>query len=152
MTTALDLISTHPFLTGLPPAALEHLSVWARRTPIRAGTALFSEGGKAEKFWLIRDGHVQLDLYVPGPGSVVVESLTGGTVLGWSWLFPPYRWQFSATAVAPTLTVEFDGNGVRRLCEQDPALGYELMQRFTRVVIGRLQATRMRLLDLYRVP
>jgi CRP/FNR family cyclic AMP-dependent transcriptional regulator len=152
MTTALDLISTHQFLAGLPPAALEHLSVWARRTPVRAGTALFSEGGKADKFWLIRDGHVQLDLYVPGPGSVVVESLTGGTVLGWSWLFPPYRWQFSATAVTPTLTVEFDGAGVRRLCEQDPALGYELMQRFTRVVIDRLQATRMRLLDLYRAP
>ena len=67
-------------------------------------------------------------------------------------MFPPHRWQFGATAVAPTLALEFDGAGVRRLCDADPAFGYDLMERFTRVVVDRLQATRMRLLDLYRQP
>jgi hypothetical protein len=83
---------------------------------------------------------------------VVIETLDAGTVLGWSWLFPPYAWHFGATAAASTLAVEFDAQGVRRLCDEDPVLGYALVQRFTRVVVDRLQSTRIRLLDLYGAP
>jgi CRP-like cAMP-binding protein len=152
MTTTHDLITTHPFLDGIAPARLDRLAAWGRRAPFHAGYPVFVEGGRADRFWLIRDGDVQLDLHVPGSGTVVIESLGAGAVLGWSWLFPPHRWQFGATAVAPTLAIEFDGDGVRRLCDSDPAFGYDLMQRFTRVVVDRLQATRLRLLDLYGRP
>jgi len=38
---------------------------------------------------------------------------------------------------------------LRGKCEQDPALGYELMKRFMPVIVERLQATRFRLLDVY---
>ena len=61
-------------------------------------------------------------------------------------------WHFSAIAVDTTLAVELDGPGVRDLCARDHDLGYELMSRFVNVVVGRMQATRMRLLDLYRMP
>jgi hypothetical protein len=73
-------------------------------------------------------------------------------VLGWSWLFAPYRWHFGASAVQQTLAVELNGPGVRDLCARDPVLGYELMNRFLAVVVNRMQATRIRLLDLYRSP
>ena len=43
----------------------------------------------------------------------------------------------------------FDGACLRGKCEADPGLGYALMQRFAPVMIERLQATRLRLLDLY---
>ncbi len=150
--TALDLLSVHPFLEGLPPESIRKLAAWARREQFRAGSPIFVEGGRADRFWLIREGHVQLDLHLPGTGRVIVESLGAGSMLGWSWLFPPRTWHFGATAVEATLTVEFDGPGVQRLCEADPALGYALMQRFTRVVVDRLQTTRIRMLDLYRAP
>jgi CRP/FNR family cyclic AMP-dependent transcriptional regulator len=78
---------------------------------------------------------------------VIGDSLGPGTVLGWSWLFPPYRWHLGATAMEPTLTIVFDAAGVRRLCEQEPAIGYELHRRFMAVVVDRLQATRLRLLE-----
>jgi CRP/FNR family cyclic AMP-dependent transcriptional regulator len=152
MTTALELLQTHPFLDGLTTEQIGRLAAWARRSQFRTGVRVFEEGGKADRFWLIRDGHIQLDTYLPGRGSVVIESLRAGTVLGWSWLFDPYVWHFGATAAEPTLTVEFDARGVRRLCEEDPVLGYALVQRFTRVVVDRLQSTRIRLLDLYGAP
>ena len=81
-----------------------------------------------------------------------METLGPHAVLGWSWLFPPYRWHFSASAVETTLAVELDGPGVRDLCARDHELGYELMRRFVEVVVQRMQATRVRLLDLYRMP
>lgn len=147
--TTYDLLAAHPFLSGLPRDQLTRLSAWGHRSVFHAGARVFAEGGRATRFWLIREGHVRLDTHLPGRGDVVVETLGPGEVLGWSWLFAPYRWHFGATAVEDTLTVEMDGAGVRRLCDEDPALGYQLATRFMAVVVDRLQATRMRLLDLY---
>ena len=149
MNGVLDLVSTHPFLAGLTSDTYTQLSTLARRCEFRAGERVFAEGGQAERFWLILSGHVQLDLHVPGRGAVLIESLGHGAVLGWSWMFPPYVWHFGAMAVHPTDTLELDGIGVRQTCDADPALGYELTRRFIQVVADRLQATRIRLLDLY---
>jgi CRP-like cAMP-binding protein len=152
MTSSLDLIAAHPFLDGLGPEMLARLSTRATPRDFGAGARIFDEGGTADRFWLIVTGHVQLDAYVPGRGHVLIESLGAGAVLGWSWLFPPYTWHFGATAVQPSATVEFDAPGVQAICEADPTLGYDLIRRFMQVVVDRLQATRIRLLDLYRAP
>jgi CRP-like cAMP-binding protein len=147
-----ELLSSQPFLAGLTPGQLDRLSYWARKTTFHAGARLFEEGGRADRFWLLREGRVALGTEVPGRGTVVVETLGPKAVLGWSWLFPPYRWHFSAAAVDTTLAVELDGSGVRELCDRDRDLGCELMHRFLGVVVDRMQTTRVRLLDLYRAP
>lgn len=145
-TTTYDLLAAHPFLAGLAPEQLAQLAPWARRSLFHAGARIFSEGGRAERCWLIRDGRVALDADVPGRGRIEVDTLGPGSVLGWSWLSPPYRWHLGATAVVRTLTVELDGPGLRRLCAEDPRMGYELYRRFLDVVVDRLQASRRRLL------
>jgi len=152
MDTAYELLSSQPFLAGLSPTRLDKLSLWSKRRVFNAGARLFDEGGRADRFWLIREGHVTLDTHVPGRGGVIVETLGPGAVLGWSWLFAPYRWHFAARAVETTLAIELDGPGVRELCDHDHELGYELMSRFLTVVVDRMQATRLRLLDLYTGP
>lgn len=152
VTDVTELIAGHPFLDGIPSTAIAQLAQYARRVDFPAGTRIFAEGGPARRFWLVIDGHIALDTQVPGRGAVVVESLGPGAVVGWSWLFAPHQWHFGASAVQHTAAVEFDGPGVRRLCDRDPVLGYELVCRFMRVVVDRLQCTRVRLLDLYRLP
>jgi CRP/FNR family transcriptional regulator, cyclic AMP receptor protein len=140
-----DLMAAHPFLTGLPPRDVERLTLWAHRAPFRAGTRIFDEHGRAERFWLIREGFVDLDTRLPGGERVVIETLGPGAVLGWSWLFPPYRWHFGAVTAGPVLAIALDGAGVRGLCDADPAFGLDLTRRFMAVVIDRMQATRSRL-------
>jgi CRP-like cAMP-binding protein len=149
METMRDVLSTQPFLAGLSPAYLDKLLPWSKKSVFPLGARIFEEGRQAERFWLIREGRVSLESQVPGRGAVVVESLGRGAVLGWSWLFPPYRWHFSASARDVTSVIEFDGAGVRELCQRDPALGFQLAIRFTEVVVDRLQSTRMQLLDEY---
>ena len=152
MITTYDLMAAHPFLTGLPLRHIERLSRYASRAPFHANTRIFQEHGTARGWWLIRDGFVNLDLRVPGRGDVIVETLGPGAVLGWSWLFPPYRWAFGAVAASPVEAFEFDGRMVRACCESDPALGYELTRRLARVVAKRLQATRVRLITTSSQP
>jgi CRP/FNR family transcriptional regulator, cyclic AMP receptor protein len=86
---------------------------------------------------------------VPARGPVTIETIDAGEVLGWSWLFPPYRWHFDARALTVVRATVFDGACLRQKCETDSDLGYRLMARFAQVLIERLQWTRIRLLDVY---
>jgi len=152
MITTYDLMAAHPFLTGLPLRHIERLSRYASRAPFHANTRIFQEHGTARGWWLIRDGFVNLDLRVPGRGDVIVETLGPGAVLGWSWLFPPYKWHFGAVTTEPVLAVAVDAEGTRAMCDAEPAFGYELTKRFMAVVVERMQTSRMRLIDLYKAP
>jgi CRP/FNR family transcriptional regulator, cyclic AMP receptor protein len=147
-----DMLSSQPFLSGLSPTQLDSLARWATTTSFPTGVRIFEEGERAERFWLIREGRVDLETPGPGGGAVVLDRLGRGAVLGWSWLFAPYRWHFSARAGEVTSAIEFDAAGVRELCQREPVLGFQLAIRFTEVVVDRLQSTRLRLRDLYAAP
>ncbi len=143
--TAADL-ATHPFLHGMSRDQLGVLAETACEVRFSARHRLFEDGGNATCFWLIRSGHVALDLQVPGEGPMVIETIGMGELLGWSWLFAPYKWAFGAVAVTAIEAFEFDAAAVRAACAADCALGYEFTRRLTRVLASRLQATRIRLL------
>jgi CRP/FNR family transcriptional regulator, cyclic AMP receptor protein len=145
-------MTDHPFLQGLAAEHLARLERIARSVRLRAGARIFSEAAPADRFWLLLDGHVQLETQIPGRGTVVIDSLPPASVLGWSWIVPPYRWHFDAIAVATTPAIEFEAESVRRACDSDPTFGYDLLRRFLPIVVDRLQSTRIRLLDLYGQP
>ena len=147
-----ERVLTHPFFAALTEEQLAALSGDGRTVAYGAGERIFAEGGQADRFWLIEAGSVALDMRVPGRGDPIIETLIGGTVLGWSWLHAPYRWQFGAVAREATATIAFDAASVRRRCDADPAFGYAILRCFTPVITQRLQATRLRLLDLYASP
>ncbi|MGW7363720.1 cyclic nucleotide-binding domain-containing protein [Streptomyces sp. NPDC054841] len=122
----------------------------AREVNIPEGTRIFEEGGRADRFWIIRSGTVTLDIAVPGQQRpVVIESLGFGELVGWSWLFPPYVWQLGAEAMTPVRAQEFDALTVRMMMDADPAFGSAIGQWVGRVLAHRLHAARVRLLDLY---
>jgi CRP/FNR family cyclic AMP-dependent transcriptional regulator len=149
MQTIDELLGEIDVFRGL---ADEHLDLIAGCALMRAyadGERLMTENQRANTFFAIRHGTVALETYVPQRGAVTIETLHGGDILGWSWLFPPYRTMFDARALGVVRTVAFDAACLRGKCEQDPQLGYTLMQRFAAVMVERLQATRLRLLDVY---
>ena len=124
----------------------------AQQVRIEAGTPIFQEAQNAAGCWLIHAGQVELSTHVPGRGPVVVQTLGAGDVLGLSWLVPPHRWHFTATAVEPTTATKLDTDHLRRLAADDPALGYPLVLALFEELLTRLQSTRARLLQLYRSP
>jgi CRP/FNR family transcriptional regulator, cyclic AMP receptor protein len=138
-----------PLFQGLTPGALELIAGCGSNVSFREGELLFRDGDEAHVFYVLRHGMVALETFVPARGAVTIETLDAGEVLGWSWLFHPYRWHFDARALSLVRATAFDGACLRGKCERDPRLGYDLMSRFAQVVIERLQWTRLRLLDVY---
>jgi CRP/FNR family transcriptional regulator, cyclic AMP receptor protein len=146
----LDLVLRDvPLFKGLTDEKRTLLAGCAGNVRFSEGQALFREGDPADTFLLIRHGEIAIETFVPARGSITIETLAPGDVVGWSWLFAPYRWHFDARALTVVRATSFDGACLRGKCDEDPALGYELMSRFAQVLMERLQWTRLRLLDLY---
>lgn len=144
-----DLLAEHRFFADLPPADLDLIAGCGRNVHFRAGETIFREGGRADAFYVLRKGRVALSTRSPGRGQITIASVGDGDVLGWSWLFPPYRWHFDASATEETSAVSLDGACLRQKCDDDHSLGYRLMQRFAQLMQQRLQQTRLQLLDVY---
>ena len=143
------ILGEHPFFGGMDEPYLQLFVDCASNVRFNAGETIFREGEDADKFYLIRQGKVALETSAPQRGSVIIQTLGEGEVLGWSWLVAPFRWRFNARVVEAVRAIALDGKCLRGRSEEDHNLGYELMKRAAQIMEQRLQATRLQLLDVY---
>jgi CRP/FNR family transcriptional regulator, cyclic AMP receptor protein len=155
MTTLPDrtpmLTSKHPFLIDMDPRHVEILLHGAMEQEFDADEILFREGEPANRFYLINSGEIALETKCPGNGMVHIETLHGGDVVGWSWLFAPFAWNFQARAVKPTQLLACDGAHLLVTTEEDDEFGHQLMKRVARLAIHRLQSARKQLVRVQAV-
>lgn len=145
-------IAEHPFFAGLPKKSVSFLASCAKKRRLVEDDVLFSHGGKADRFFLVLDGRVTVEVAaIQGP-SLDLRELGPGDLLGWSWLIPPYQWHFQARAEEPSEVLEFDGAAVLRRCEEDPAFGYDLFKRFSGLMSERLAAAREKMMSEWSPP
>jgi len=150
METLEPILAKHPFLKGLEPRHLKILVGCASNVRFNAGQFLFHEGEEANEFYMIRGGKVAVQIQGAERGPITVQTIGEGDVLGWSWLIPPYRWRFDAKALELTRAIALDGKCLRTKSEDDHDLGYELLKRFAGIIVERLEAARLQLLDVYK--
>lgn len=143
------ILAVTPLLKDLDKRYLKLLTGCASDVQFDAGEIIFREGEEADKFYIIQQGKVSLETKFAEQEPATIQTITEGGVLGWSWLFPPYRWHFDARAVVPTQAIALDGNYLRTKCEEDHDFGYELLKRFAQVIEQRLQALRSQLPDIH---
>lgn len=146
------ILAESPFLKDLEPHHLELITGCASNVRFESGKYLFHEGEEAERFFVIRTGKINVEIYTPDRGPITIQTLEPGDVLGWSWLVPPYQWRFDAKATELVLAISLDGVCLRTKCEEDHHLGYQLLKRFTDIMDQRLEATRVHLVDVYGPP
>lgn len=149
MRTIDELIRDVRVFAGLSDEQRAVVAGCGRNARFEEDAVIARQGGTADTFLVVREGSIALETFVPARGAVTIETLGPGEVVGWSWLFTPYRWHFDVRAVTPVRATVFDGACLRGKCDADPVLGYQLMSRFAHVMIERLQWTRHRLLDVY---
>jgi CRP-like cAMP-binding protein len=140
-----------PFLQGLTAHQLAQIAPCASDAHFNGGTFIFREGEEATRFFLLTHGVVALEIHVPGRGSHTIATVHAGEALGWSWLVPPYRWHLDARALEPSAAIAFEARCLRAACDADHDVGYEVVTRCATIIVQRLQATRLQLLDVYGV-
>lgn len=146
-----NTIACHPFFHQLRDTHVDALTACAMQTKFPSDDFIFHQGDVANRFYLIEEGCVALEANQPGHGTIRIQTIGAGDALGWSWLFPPHVWRFSARTVEPTRAIFFYGTWLRAQFEQNPGLGDELMRRMAQLVVERLQATQLQLVEISEV-
>ena len=140
------ILKSHPFFAGMSPAHISLLAGCAANVRFEPGQYIMKMGEPANKFYIIREGRVAVEVTPPGRGSIIIETQADGDVLGWSWLFPPYQWNLNARALETVRAVGLDAACLRGKLDQDHELGYEMYKRFTQIIQDRFQAMRDQLM------
>lgn len=115
---------------------------------------IFHADGTADAFYLIVQGSVGLFNNYESGENVHVQSIEPRELLGWSWMVPPYEWEFTAIATSPAILMKFDAAKIRARCEQEPEFGFMVMRRICEQMLSRLHSMRatmsMRIHELER--
>jgi CRP/FNR family cyclic AMP-dependent transcriptional regulator len=144
-----DLLSAHAFFRDLPKEDTEYIAGCGINKVFKAGDWIAREGDPADTFYILRSGRAAIITHIPQRGEIVVQTVSGDDIVGWSWLFAPYQWTFGIRALDTVHAIELNGKCLREKCEQDTAMGYRLMKKFVEFMTSRLRATRIQLLDIY---
>ncbi|MFH1552247.1 MAG: cyclic nucleotide-binding domain-containing protein [Candidatus Omnitrophota bacterium] len=144
METLEPILKKHPFFKDLEQEHLDFIVGCASNVVFKEGEIIMKENDPADKFYLIREGMVAIEI----THTITIQTLQGGDILGWSWLIPPYRYRFNAKVVEKVRAVALDGKCLREKCEKNHDLGYELLKRLTSVFTQRLEATRKQIISL----
>ena len=150
MQTLEPIIAELPLFKGMKAEHIKIITGCAANVRFKAGEFVGREGEPADKFWVVRHGRLSLEIHAPGRGPLTFQTIGDDDVAGWSWVVSPqHMLRFDIHAITPTSALMFDGKCLRGKFDNDYELGYELMKRFSHVVLRRLEAMSIQLLDLY---
>lgn len=149
MKTLEPILGNLPLFEGLKPDHLALIAGCASNVRFEAGEFVGRLGSPADAFWILRQGRVALEIHAPGRGALTIATIGENEVLGWSWLLPPHQWHFDAHALTATRAIALDGRCLRGKFEGDAEFGYEMLRRFMPLIVHRLEATSLQLLDVY---
>jgi CRP/FNR family transcriptional regulator, cyclic AMP receptor protein len=142
-------LAAQPFFREWEGDLLRRLAPQVVERTYAAGEPMLREGDPADRFVLVLEGKVALEIVLPDRPAITVQTLGAGEVIGWSWLVAPHRWRVDARAVKSTRTLEVPGASLRAALDANPGDGYRFLLRLLPVIAGRLEHTRIQLLDLH---
>lgn len=149
MKTVAEFVGQHPLFVGMARDQVDFIAKCGKLRRFAEGELMARENEPADSFYLLLKGHATIEVAQPNQPPRALLTLGANEVMGWSWLIPPYRWEFDIRAVTPLRTVEFDGQCLRDKCRADTAMGFELLQRMMSAMAARIRDTRFQLLDVY---
>ena len=148
MKTLEPILKKHPFFKDLEQEYLDFIAGCASNVVFKEGEIIMKENESADKFFLIREGMVAIDIPVTKERVITIQTVREGDIVGWSWLIPPYRYRFNCRIVEDVRAIVLDGKCLREKCEKNHDMGYELLKRLAGVFTQRLESTRKQIVSL----
>jgi CRP-like cAMP-binding protein len=148
----------YPYFTSSCDECLADVAKICEVKAFKAGVTLFEEsagliatskiyekGNEATHLFLLTKGSVDIALTLGSGEKVIVGALVAGDLMAISALIPPYQLTAAGIAKSDGEYIQIEAAPLRRICEDNPDLGYRLMQSVAKGLMGRLQSTRVEL-------
>jgi CRP/FNR family cyclic AMP-dependent transcriptional regulator len=138
-----------PIFLDLKPGQLARLASTTSIVDLEAGVELITEGDPLDFFYIILEGDMLVQIYVPSIGKIETSHLGPLDICGWSGLTPIVR---SRTGTVTTLTfcraLKMDSRLIIPICEEDHDIGFCLYRRIANVAARSFLTTRLQLMNL----
>ena len=151
---SVEKLRRFPLFSGLDLQTLTALAMAGHDTTVEAGTWLFLEGEKADSFYLIMNGTIDLKMSVNSGRHEQADlvRLTEYEAFGWSALVQPHTYTLSALTDEDSHLLVIDSEKMLALMDQDSNVGYKLMTRMAETIRRRLTNMHTRFVSLTTVP
>ncbi|MEJ2742134.1 MAG: cyclic nucleotide-binding domain-containing protein [Gammaproteobacteria bacterium] len=149
MKTVSQFVREHTLFNGMPSEQVDFIAGCGQLRRFAKGDYLAQENDAAEFFYLIIEGRVVIETHQLHGSATPLLTVNANELVNWSWLIPPYRHRFDARALTALRTVALNGTCIRKKCDIDPKLGFDLLRRLSAVIISSLHNAQFQLLDVY---
>ncbi len=139
------------FLDKFSPRVQEKLMALAEPFQFKAGHDIIGEGDSSLYLYIVKSGRVAVEMNVPPKGRCMIRTGGAGDMFSWSALVEPRVATAAVRAMEDTEAFGIKGGVLMDECHKDYELGFELYRALTEVIAGRLNATRLQLVNVYEV-
>jgi CRP/FNR family transcriptional regulator, cyclic AMP receptor protein len=151
--TPREIMQEIQWFSDLKPEHFEKMVQIASLHNLPADSEIFREGDRQDKLYIVVEGRVALEIFIPHQGRLRILTAEAMDVIGWSAATPGMRTRTaSAKTVIPSTLIGIDSEAMRQLSKEDHEFGYLVMRRMANIIASRLMVTRLQLLDMFAVP
>jgi len=140
----------HDLFELLRPDQVRAISETAEEISLEAGDTVFQRGEEAEHLFVVLDGQVALRLPAKGGLSTLIDEATRGTVFGSCVCFQLESYSLTARCTEDSRLLKIRAATLKKLLDNDPALGYEVQKLISRVYFKRYLDTAQKLQAMLR--
>jgi CRP-like cAMP-binding protein len=145
---SISVLKGFTFFKDFSDEQLTKLTALATEQSYSAGVQMYQKGDTARSLYIITQGKVVLfmDNYMgphKPPMQVTVDMITAGDSMGWSSIVEPYLYTLGALCIDDVKLIAFDAFALRKLMEEDCALGLKIMQSVAKIISMRLTHTQI---------
>jgi len=147
MATVKQTLRQCQVFSSLNNAQLEEIATLAEEKQYEAGSTLFQEGEGAAELFVLQEGKVALQMTLPKEPvqmtrRITVDIVPRSEVVGWSAVVEPYVYTLTAICLQKVKALSINSTKLRRLLQDSPQTGFEILNGLIKVVASRLSDTR----------
>jgi CRP-like cAMP-binding protein len=142
---ATKALTSHDVFSFLQPEQVNAVSEVAEVHAFGAGETVFNRGERADSMYAVLEGEVRLQLPREGGVSLHIEDLQKGALFGSCVCFDLSEYSLTAVCTQNTELLKISALGLKRVMEDDLAVGYPVQRMISRTYFRRYLDTMQKL-------
>jgi CRP-like cAMP-binding protein len=145
----IEALKNIPIFLDLKPFQLSRLATACSILELSPGFVLITEGDSLDYSYILIEGDMTVEVFVPSHGNVLTSHLGPLDMCGWSALTPVVRQRTgTVTATTKCRLVKMDSRVLIPMCEEDHDIGFFIYKRLSNVAARSFLTTRLQLMNL----
>lgn len=140
-----ERIASFDVFKGLSQREVEEIARLCEEVLFHDGNRVLSEGERAEYFFLLEQGSVDLRFELPfreTSKEMTVTTIKPGECFSWSAIVRPYEATLSCYSSGNSRVIRIRGDEILGLCEKNNHMGFIFMQNLATTIRDRLRKQR----------